>query len=86
VAHLGWPPSPLVRPPAQSVIALPPNKRTVAQGGGCHLTAASPIMIEWSSLLDRAEGSSATVWSWLKWGETSRCVSLGKGGQPSPPR
>jgi hypothetical protein len=81
VARLGQPPSPLVHPLARSIIALPPDKLAIAQGGGCR-----PTTVEWTSLPDRSEGSPATVWSWLKWEETLLCVSLGRGGQSSNSR
>jgi hypothetical protein len=49
VVRLGWPPSPLVHQLACSVIVRPPEKHAIARGGGCHPTAVSPAVVEWSS-------------------------------------
>jgi hypothetical protein len=49
VVSLDRPPSPLVHYLARSIIVWPPHKRAIAQGVGCHPTAASPTVADGSS-------------------------------------
>jgi hypothetical protein len=88
VVHVGRLPSPLVHWLARSIIVHPPphpDKRDIAQGGGCHPTVVSPTAVEWSSYLDQLEGSPTAAWSWLKLEKPPRPISMGRGSRFSLP-
>jgi hypothetical protein len=83
VVRLGW--SPCVHQLACSIVVRPLGKHTVARGGGCFPTAASPATAGLPPLLDQSEGSPVAPWSWLKLEKPSRRASVGKGGWSTLP-